>query len=46
MDEDYREPSVCDNCDIDDHWECQFCCSKCYEMFGECPNPDCNKMDI
>ena len=48
--EDYedREPSVCDNCiNADDHWECQFCCSKCYEDYGECPYPDtCDPMDI
>ena len=43
---DYREPSVCDNCEIGDGWECQFCCSKCYEDYGECPNPDCVPMDI
>ena len=45
-DDDYREPSVCDNCEIGDGWECQFCCRKCYEDFGECPNPDCDPMDI
>lgn len=45
-DDDYREPSVCDDCEMDDHWECMFCCSKCYEDYGECPNPDCNPMDI
>ena len=43
---DYREPSVCDDCEIGDGWECQFCCSKCYEDYGECPNPDCDPMDI
>lgn len=26
--------------------QCQFCCSKCYEDYGECPNPDCDPMDI
>lgn len=45
-DDDYREPSVCDDCEIGDEWECQFCCSKCYEDYGECPNPDCDPMDI
>ena len=45
-DDDYREPSVCDNCEIGDGWEYQFCCSKCYEDYGECPNPDCDPMDI
>ena len=44
--DDYREPSVCDDCEIGDGWECQFCCSKCYEDYGECPNPDCDPMDI
>jgi len=44
-DDDYREPSVCDDCDRGDHWECMFCCSKCYEDYGECPNPDCDPMD-
>ena len=46
MVDDYKEPSVCDDCEIGDGWECQFCCSKCYEDFGECPNPDCDPMDI
>ena len=46
MDDDYKEPSVCDDCKIGDGWECQFCCSKCYEDYGECPNPDCDPMDI
>ena len=45
-DDDYKEPSVCDDCEIGDGWECQFCCSKCYEDYGECPNPDCDPMDI
>lgn len=44
--DDYREPSVCDDCEIGDGWECQFCCSKCYEDYGECPNHDCDPMDI
>ena len=46
MDNEYSEPSVCDDCDIGDGWECQFCCNKCYEDYGECPNPDCDPMDI
>ena len=46
MEDDYREPSVCDDCEIGDGWECQFCCNKCYEDYGECPNPDCDPMDI
>lgn len=46
MEDDYREPSVCDDCEMGDGWECQFCCSKCYEDYGECPNPDCDPMDI
>ena len=45
-DDDYREPSVCDDREIGDGWECQFCCSKCYEDYGECPNLDCDPMDI
>ena len=44
--DDYKEPSVCDDCEIGDGWECQFCCSKCYEDYGECPNHDCDPMDI
>ena len=36
MEDDYREPSVCDDCEIGDGWECQFCCSKCYEDEVEC----------
>lgn len=43
---DYIEPSVCDDCEIGDGWECQFCCKKCYEDYGECPNPDCDPWDI
>ena len=43
---DYRESAVCDDCEIGDGWECRFCCSKCYENYGECPNPDCDPMDI
>ena len=46
QDYDYRESSVCDDCEIGDGWECHFCCSKCYEDYGECPNPDCDPMDI
>ena len=42
----YQEISVCDDCEIGDGWECQFCCGKCYEDYGECPNPDCDPMDI
>lgn len=41
-----REYSVCDDCAIGDEWECKFCCDKCYEDYGECPNPDCDLMDI
>ena len=46
MEDDYIEPSVCDDCEIGDGWECYFCCIKCYEDYGECPNPDCDPMDI
>ena len=46
MEDDYIEPSVCDGCELGDGWECYFCCSKCYEDYGECPNPDCDPMDI
>ena len=39
-----------DDCKIGDGWECQFCCSKCYEDFdGELPEgycDDCDSMDI
>lgn len=38
--------SVCDDCERADYWECRFCCAKCYEDYGECPNPDCDPMDI
>ena len=41
-----EERSVCDDCDHGDVWECQFCCNKCYEDYGECPNPDCDPWDI
>ena len=41
-----EERSVCDDCDHGDAWECQFCCNKCYEDYGECPNPDCDPWDI
>ena len=41
-----EERSVCDDCDHGDAWECQFCCNKCYEDYGECPNPDCDPCDI
>lgn len=40
------EPSVCDGCETGDTWECQFCCAKCIEDYGDCPNPDCDPMDI
>ena len=43
-DDDDKEPSVCDDCEIGDGWECHFCCSKCYEDYGECPNNDCDPM--
>ena len=45
VEDDYKEPSVCDDCD-GDGWDCYFCCIKCYEDYGECPNPDCDPMDI
>lgn len=41
-----RAMSVCDGCERAEYWECIFCCAKCYEDYGECPNPDCNPMDI
>lgn len=37
--------SVCDGCD-GNGWECQFCCDRCYEDYGECPDPDCDPWDI
>ena len=37
-----KKPSVCDNCERGDYWECYFCCAKCIEDYGECPNPDCD----
>ena len=43
---DSKEPSVCDGCEMSDGWECHYCCSKCYEDYGECPNPVCDPMDI
>ena len=46
MEDDYRESSVCDDCEIGDGWEWQFCCNKCYRGYGKCPNPDCDPMDI
>lgn len=44
--DEFKEPSVCDDCEHGDHWECMFCCARCYELYGECPNPDCDPMDI
>ena len=35
-------PSVCDGCERRDYWECYFCCSKCFEDYGECTNPSCD----
>ena len=37
-----KEPSVCDNCERGDYWECYFCCAKCIEDYGECPDPECD----
>ena len=39
-----KEPSVCDDCERGDYWECYFCCAKCIEDYGECPDPDCDPM--
>lgn len=45
MDNDYRETSVCDDCEIGDGWEAQFCCTLCeYHGGGDCSN--CDPMDI
>ena len=41
----YEETSVCDGCDLDG-WDCNFCCAKCIEDFGECPNPECDPYDL
>ena len=41
-----EEESVCDTCEHGDVWECHFCCAHCYEVYGECPDKDCNPMDI
>lgn len=44
-----KEPSVCNGCmfeDGSDYWTCRFCCAKCYEEYGKCPNPECDPMDI
>lgn len=41
-----KEYSICDECERKDAWECEFCCAKCMEDFGECPDPDCDPMDI
>lgn len=38
--------SVCDTCERCYYWECHFCCAKCIEEHGECPNPDCDPYDI
>lgn len=43
MDDEYK--SVCDDCD-GEGWDCAFCCKKCYEDYGECPNPECDPWDI
>lgn len=43
---DYKGYSVCDDCEMGDGWECQFCCSKCYEDFdGELPEGYCDYCD-
>lgn len=44
--DEFKEPSGCDDCENGDHWECMFCCARCYELYGECTNPDCDPMDI
>ena len=41
-----KEPSVCDDCERGDYWDCYFCCKRCIEKYGECPDPDCDPMDI
>ena len=41
-----KEYSVCDDCDMGDYWECYHCCRRCYEVYGDCPDPDCDPMDI
>ena len=46
MENNYTDPNVCDDCEIGDSLKCQFCCSRCYEVYDECPNPDCDPMDI
>lgn len=46
VEEEFREASVCDDCDSGDYWECHFCCSKCYEDYGKCPDPECDPWDI
>ena len=43
---DEEKTSVCDTCQTGDYWECYFCCAKCYEEYGRCPNPDCDPWDI
>lgn len=46
MEDYWEEPSVCDDCERADQWECHFCCEKCWEDYGECPDPDCDPYDI
>ena len=40
------ERSVCDDCEHGDVWECRFCCAKCIEDFGECPDDLCDRNDM
>ena len=38
-----EDKSVCADCEIQhDFWDCKYCCKKCYEDYGECPDPDCD----
>lgn len=37
--------SVCDGCELDG-WDCAFCCARCIEEYGECPDPDCDPWDV
>lgn len=43
---DDKKKSVCDDCDHGDEWSCMFCCARCKELYGPCPNEECDPMDL
>jgi hypothetical protein len=39
-----RRKNVCIDCYPYDEMDCMFCCDKCIELFGKCPDPLCHEM--